>query len=779
MNPNDKIAALAASAVAAFSLMVGSAHADVYWKGSASSDWSDANNWTGGLPSQTNVGNAVINPGSPFAQPVIKTLGVTTSGQIYLSAGAGLSVENGGEMTTTDLVTGSSGDSSTVSVTGGTLNIRGILNLGAGGHDGDVKVSGGTVTASVLSISGESGATLDISGSGCVIVPASQLENVDYWVESNYITANGGAAGWSLRVDAQSQPDKVTIKAVAIKPLTELIPGCDQKELEDGKSNDKCRGGYQYFIGIVGNPSVPDISWSDEQLEKIKDIGVNMVQLSIAWGGKPADEVINLEDLDDPSQREKFTFRIAQAKKHGLKTIAHFGIPKVVNANPVRPACILDPEVQKKYATRIKKFLTDFPGVDDVLVYTFDQQAWLCSEYGPCPRCSGIPVGERLPAFLDMLNDSMRSVRPNSRLWWKPWELSRGQVVTVLERVKAEGFGLALNPSTSNEVYPFNDRSFASDLGVKRLVRSAYERGIPVMGEFDHTFYKPLYAIEDYFPRLIYEQMQGWKGMEGIVAVKEYYGFAPSTFSVNCAMLKAWMRSPEAKLETLLEEIAAPYGKEAAPLMIQAWEYVAQSVEAFPWDTTYLIGPMGLNRGNDGSHEWTPVTISSGTWDTPIWETNRRGNFMLTDEPKAHPWVFEDAGLRLEDSAALAFKAVGLFEKAIAAGGDRTDDIRNQMQTTRRMARSLRMKSLHFLQTLATQNARMVQNDTKQFAIVTKHLEGLLKKDVENQGGRAEVAQKLAEFQSDPKAWLKANYVPFEYETKTTIDWSRWIPRQD
>ena len=774
MKMNDKIAA-----VAAFTIMIGSVHSDVFWNGSVSSDWVDVKNWTGGAPSGADAGNVVINPGSPFAKPAVKTPGVTTTGRIYLSTGAGLSVENGGELTATDLVTGNWGDSSTVSVTGGALNLRGILNLGAGGHDGDVKVSGGTVTASGLSINGVSGATLDISGSGCVILPSSQLKNIDYWVANNYITANSGVAGWSLRVDSQSQPDKVTIKAVNITPLTDLIPGCDKKQSQNGKPSDSCRGGYQYFVGIVGNPSVPDISWSDEELDKIKDLGVNMVQLSIAWGGKPADEVLNLEDLDDPGQREKFKFRIAQAKKHGLKTIAHFGIPKVVNANPVRPACILDPEVQKKTVTRIKNFLTDFPGVDDVLVYTFDQQAWLCSEFGPCPRCSGIPVGERLPAFLDLLNDAMRSVRPNSRLWWKPWELSRGQVVTVLERVKAEGFGLALNPSTSNEVYPFNDRSFASDLGVKRMVRSAYERGIPVMGEFDHTFYKPLYAIEDYFPRLIYEQMRGWKEMEGVVAVKEYYGFAPSTFSVNCAMLKAWMRSPDAKLDTLLEEIAAPYGKAAAPLMIQAWEYVAQSVEAFPWDTTYLIGPMGLDRGSDGSHDWKPVTISSGSWDTPIWQANRRGNFMLTDEPKAHPWVFEDAGLRLEDSAALAFKAVSFFEKAIAAGGDRTDDIRIQMQTTLRMARSIRMKSLHFLQTLATQNARMVQNDPKQFSIVVKHLEGLLKKDVENQGGSAEVAQKLAELQRDPKAWIKSNYVPFEYETKTTIDWSRWIPQQN
>ena len=109
-----------------------------------------------------------------------------------------------------------------------------------------------------------------------------------------------------------------------------------------------------------------------------------------------------------------------------------------------------------------------------------------------------------------------------------------------------------------------------------------------------------LYVMEDFFPRLIYEQMNGWKEVEGIVGVKEYYGFAPATFSVNAAMLKAWMKSPDAPLDKLLKQIAAPYGKKAAPLMIQAWEYTAQSVEAFPWDTTYMVGQMGLDRGRDG-----------------------------------------------------------------------------------------------------------------------------------------------------------------------------------
>jgi hypothetical protein len=544
-------------------------------------------------------------------------------------------------------------------------------------------------------------------------------------------------------------------------------------------------GGFQYFVGIVGNPSVPDIRWSDEQLEQIKALGVNMVQLSIAWGHKPSNEVVNLEDLNQ-EQRAKFAFRIKQAKKHGLKTIAQFGIPRLISPGPLQPACILDPAVQKKTREMLTDFLVSFPEVDDVMVYTFDQGAWLCGEFGPCPRCSGVPLDERVPDFLNRLNETMQNCRPNSRLWWKPWELSKGQVVTILNKVKPDHLGLVLNPSTSNEVYPFNDRSFKSDLGVRRFVRLAKERHIPVIGEFDHTLYKPLYMMEDFFPQLIYEQMMCWKEMEGVVGVKEYYGFAPSTFSVNAAMLQAWMKSPRAPLDRLLKEIAAPYGRKAAPLMIQAWDYVSQHVQAYPWDVTYMIGPLGLDRHWAGTHDWKPVSILNATWDTPIWRANRRANFMLTQDKIAHPWLFEDTGLRLEDSAALAFNAVGFYDQAIAAGGPKVEDIRAQREVVWKTARSLRAKSLHFQLTLAAQDARMAAKDEHQFGLVTKRLEALLKKDLENQAGHAVVAQKLAEFQRDPKAWLAANFNPalgeeapkgYEAFSNATMDWSVWTQR--
>ena len=561
------------------------------------------------------------------------------------------------------------------------------------------------------------------------------------------------------------------LSTVILLSLSQLIFA--QKKTDPSKNG---RAGFDYFVGIVGSPSViEDIRWDDKQLTDLKELGVNMLQLSIAWGGKPDNEVINLEDLDDKVQIDKWKFRIAQCKKHGLKTLAHFGIPRVLNANPVKPACISDPEVQQKYVQMMNKFMATFPEVNDVLIYTYDQQAWICSEFGPCPRCSGIPISDRLPNFINMLKKAMQESRPGVKtmLWWKPWELSKGQTIDIVKKIDSDGFGLMLNSSTSNEVYPFNDGSLKSDLGVKRLVQNAYERNIPVVGEFDHTLYKGLYQIDDYFPRLIYEQMAGWKEITGVVGVKEYYGFAPSTYSVNYAMLHAWMKNPNATVGELLNQIAAPYGKKTAPIMIKAWEYVAQAVEAFPWDVTYLIGPMGLDKGENGEHSWDFVKIINGTWDTPIWESNRRANFMLTDSKTAHPWIFEDTGLRLEDAAQLNFKAVEFFNQAIAQNESKVEDITKQRDFVQHTARSLRGKSIHYALTIAAQDARTVAYDKAQFEKVCARIKKLLELDVNN--GYKLAAVKLEEFNKNPKTWLERNFNPLTYKSEAEPNWSKWI----
>jgi hypothetical protein len=206
-----------------------SALASSYWNGSASSDWSVAANWTGGLPSIPGSNPAVINPGSPFVSPIVSTLGNTTDGQLYLSIGAGLSVVSGGRLSVaSDLVTGIWGNSLTLSVSGGELNIGGYLNMGPGGYDGHVSISAGKITAQNLTFNPASPATIDISGSGSFVAPsAANLGNINYWVNNSHsITAYGGAPGWSVNIDTATLPGSVILTAVAVpEPSTIALFG--------------------------------------------------------------------------------------------------------------------------------------------------------------------------------------------------------------------------------------------------------------------------------------------------------------------------------------------------------------------------------------------------------------------------------------------------------------------------------------------------------------------------------------------------------------------------
>src|SRR6476661_7222024 len=129
---------------------------------------------------------------------------------------------------------------------------------------------------------------------------------------------------------------------------------------------------FQTRVGFLGNPNSAEpfkfwrvVPWTDANLQRLKDLGFNTIQVNVAWGPRPDDEPLNLEDV-----------------------------------------VALLPEI----------FARDFPEVDDILVYTYDQDAWLCSEFGPCPRCLGIPLHERLPHFLNHLASRWKAVRSQGRL---------------------------------------------------------------------------------------------------------------------------------------------------------------------------------------------------------------------------------------------------------------------------------------------------------------------------------------------------------------------------
>jgi len=218
-NLNCRVAVLTVITMAAFAVRPESARADVYWNGGISSDWSNPANWSGGLPSTGGAGNAVINPGSPNISPQVGTPGNTTVGQTYLSIGAGLSVVTGGELTTSDLITGIWGNSLPVSVSGGSLNVYGTLNLGAGGYAGAVDISGGTNSAIYVT----DNSTLTVSGG--TLSAISQLDVAGYNTNTATFNVSAGSANvGALMLNAAGKDTGASYVNLTGGTLTQLGP---------------------------------------------------------------------------------------------------------------------------------------------------------------------------------------------------------------------------------------------------------------------------------------------------------------------------------------------------------------------------------------------------------------------------------------------------------------------------------------------------------------------------------------------------------------------------
>ena len=203
------------------------ASADVYWNNNNGSapggdrSWGNAANWSGGpLPSAAGAGNAVVKPWPNLTQmPIVNTLG-NTADQVYLTEGSSLSVVAGGSLLVNSYVTGQWNNCGVTDVSGGLLQ-AGSLLMGGSGFDGKINISGGSIVTDYLSINTGGGALINIGTNGSFIAAASNLVNINYWINNNAIRAQDGLAGWAINVDTASQAGKVVLTAVNVASVPE------------------------------------------------------------------------------------------------------------------------------------------------------------------------------------------------------------------------------------------------------------------------------------------------------------------------------------------------------------------------------------------------------------------------------------------------------------------------------------------------------------------------------------------------------------------------------
>ena len=177
----------------------------------------------------------------------------------------------------------------------------------------------------------------------------------------------------------------------------------------------------------------------------------------------------------------------------------------------------------------LEKLAKALPGLDDLQVYTYDVDAWLCSEFGKCPRCRGIPLPRRLVGFVNTLTSTWRRVNPGGRVWWEPWELSSGQSLRCMETLDPNGLGLVMHCNSAECM-----ATMPVDRWIRNMGTIAEHRGIPVMiqyflgGTSEET--EPFFLSH---PLVTLRGLKAIAAVPGLVGIKEYYGLGPDRDDPN------------------------------------------------------------------------------------------------------------------------------------------------------------------------------------------------------------------------------------------------------
>lgn len=544
---------------------------------------------------------------------------------------------------------------------------------------------------------------------------------------------------------------------------------------------------FEYKIAIVGNPSDPDMRYDSSQMQALKNLGFNTLQLNIAWGARPADEPLNLEDIfyvEGIGDPEKVAERLANikkraqiAKKWGFRTLFHFGAPRVDSLYKILTPELIDiateknsiqkQEIVDKYVDLLKRLKAEVPELDDIEIYTFDQEAWVGNEFGNGPTDRDIPLAERIPGFLKVLTDTWREVSPDGMVWWEPWEISAGQIYAMIPSLPTENFGLFLHSNIA-EV----QLSRPVDVWFKNTVRLCAEREIPVVGEIFMASateeVAPLTCIAA--PRLVAEELDAVGRVPRIAGVKEYFGMVPDRYDPNLLMAAAKMRNLDVSTEQTLQELAEPYGA-ASEEVLAAWEASAVGLSVFPWDATWRFRSLPINlSGIEVFHKWDVAHIEGEVAPSPSWKSTRRSLFMTTESESLDPWFFEDIELRCATSSEKLLKAIKHYKNAMEQVQEEPyvsylNENKEQLAVLEQMVTAIRCycreANLTYLMRKHVEAGNSIPQDLiRRFeAIMQIDMVNQKKGYAENISGNPTAAEMLQSFQTDPARWVTKNFV--------------------
>lgn len=546
-------------------------------------------------------------------------------------------------------------------------------------------------------------------------------------------------------------------------------------------------GPLQLKIALYGNPRVRP-EWTEAGVQRLVELGFNAVQLNIAWLCRPYDEALNLRDVvslpeeQEPSRvaerRAELLYRFELAKAAGLRTFFHFGSPFMWR-NPLTGEedrawldaegrgqletdepwyDVLRPEIVDYETRLLARFREEFSEVDDLLVYTYDQDAWQANEFGSSKWSRGIPLHKRLPGFLSMLQQVWGEGREgNHLLWWEPWELSAGQIYACLPHLPTKGFGLMLHSNIA-EVQVARP----VDVWLRNTAWQGAKLGMPVVVEaFFTQMTEELEPLSIPCPRLVDEEVQAIRSVPGVVGLKEYFGAATDTPDLNLDALSTRLAHPDWTTDQLLNAITERFG-EAQGWVLALIETTTEAIRLYPWDASWFAREVGVASTD---HGWSGATVRGQMVETPSWRSTRYSHFMMTTDQQPHPFMLEDVQLRCEACASALEQALPLAD-ALATSAPEEVDRESFAQLVDHLDRFRRVAVSYALHLRETNVAQLLREDLAAGKPwredLATELADLLARDVENQRGEGRVVEMQRLYAADPVTFIQRYLVPTE-----------------
>ena len=554
-----------------------------------------------------------------------------------------------------------------------------------------------------------------------------------------------------------------------------------------------------YKVGFLGAPCHPKVDWNAANLQRMKDLGFNVLQLNIAWGYRPNDEALNLEDVVDlPAEisrttgdksrepmrtperigirSEKLRQRIDISQKFGFRTMFHFGAPNVFYPpeSPGAPGvildlCISDEATLTRYITLLRAFHAKFPEVDDLLCYTYDQNAWLCNEAGACRKCHGVPLPGRVSKFINSLARTWRELNPAGTLFWEPWELSAGQTYQCVDLLDSSCVGLSLHSNIAEVQI-----AFPADRWFKNMLTKAKEREIPVLGELWTG--SPTEEMEPFLhiatPLATLRALRAVNEAGKLKGIKEYYGNVPDQEDPNLRMTGLFFKNPNIGDDEALAQLAKPYD-DAAEGVAKVWRLISEAVEMYPWDVSWLAREVGRSTPK---HALSAAILKGASWQTPSWQANRRVDFMRTDETTApNFWMCEDIQIRFEQTAS---KLEASLQAAEAVQSKVPEQYQSTFAKSIEELKAFRVRVLAYAYHLRETNlANLIRGGAQQGLETNqeniRELRAVMVKDQQNMGSKEPLETAIQMLDEDLEKFLKTYFLPSTKSDKHQ-DWADW-----